>query len=1089
MSSRSRWRSSAGDRRAMQPSTLFPMKSLLLFLTALSLAAVARAQQFDNAVYIPVSYYGWAICNGTPPGASCSFSFGAELGTSSSASLMNPPPGSRMYSPVVTGALIPGKDYTVTVTSAYCGVVFVNFQAIDGCDIYIQGVRATSYTTGANYTFTLRIEKINDLTQSLAGQRGGQCSSFPEDKPIWYIGMGALRNGRYAGAVGIRAPSITSDLFTTSALICDSVDWSEVSVNRTGGYITQIQSRDIVLQMDAYRQGGTSYSIRAFVPTNLSTPFITYTVSQYSVSGGTGIRVDKLEDGINWSTVLQQVGSVWTLYDWRVATAGQPIDTSNPVTTTVNGVTSTVNFASGSGAMVKQKNYVGVCDRTELASVVWGSGVTAPPTTTYAYYSSSSGSGWASAVQSIIQPTGNWTKYDYYNDATNSRAGKIWHVYRPWLNAPSDPSGAGTSSGRVETYDYAANYDGAFTVPMYRNIYVNGAPVAKTNWSYNWSYATVNSHTIAQIVQQDYSAAANYLTTTMLTYREDDANSFFWGKSHAVTRPDGTKDAYAYYFGTWNAGNYSFSPGSGNDRLALAFHGQAGAGSGTTQVTSWTVGSSSWTVDPIYLVANLSAVTETVVDTNGRVVFSAENIYTGSGIQRISATANTFNGNNLVTNQKDVIRSVSASGGDVSVTYSYSAGLCQSKTDIDGLQTAYHYDNYLRNDQITTASGATGSYPATTQYFTYFSSGLKQTGQESPRDPTITTYSYENSGRPVSASIPAPGTGTLTSSYSYPTNLQTKVTLPTNATKITYLYLDGRVSEQGGTGQVDTQYSYSVDSSYTYATTQLGSDQSHGWSETKSDWLGRPITLRTPQVGCSSGSSKVVRKTSSYSSSTGQLLSVSSTDEANGSARLLPDHLYVYGNLGMLVEEGDDLGNNGALDPASNDRITYHSVDCFISGGGWVSENVTQVLRTGNNGSDLATVSDVTTRLTNFNGGAMLGSARELSEVVSLDASGRSSKAWEYSDQIAKTRTRCASIQGVSQNAQSVYQYGYLASDQSASGVTKTYAYDGSGRLLSVTEGTTSAEVTYAYFSGTAVQSSATQTTGPSETATTSYSY
>ena len=375
--------------------------------------------------------------------------------------------------------------------------------------------------------------------------------------------------------------------------------------------------------------------------------------------------------------------------------------------------------------------------------------------------------------------------------------------------------------------------------------------VLDQTWSYNWAYGTANSHTIAQIVEQDYSSSSAYLTTTTLQFPGNDAVTFFQNKPYSVTHQDGTKTSYAYYFGTWAPSSNSFTAGtSGNDRLILAFHGQSGQGTCGAQVTSWQWGSQmTWALDPIYLVSNLSTVAETVVDTNGHVVFSAENIYTGTGIECISGTANSYNANNLLTTQKDVMRSVP--GGDVAVNYGYSAGLLQTKTDIDGTQTTYGCDNYLRTTSIK-LSGS-GNYPVTTQNFTYYSSGLEETGQESPRNPTVTTYAYESAGtgRPTSASTPKPGGGTLTTSYSYPTlnPLQTTVTLPTLATQTTNLFLDGRVCETNGTGQVDTQYSYSVDASYRYKNTQLGSDQSHGWSEEKFDWLGRPVTLRTPQVG------------------------------------------------------------------------------------------------------------------------------------------------------------------------------------------------------------------------------------------------
>lgn len=201
-----------------------------------------RAQQLDNPVAIPVAYWGAAPLSGT----SGSFSFGTSVdtltGTNGTGSI-----GVFINSPLVTAWVTPGKEYQVPVTAAGVYGVFAHIQPVAGCDIYINNYKQTTFSAfSPNNSFTLRVEKINDLTQGLAGKRGGQCSSFPEDKPIWYVGLGSLRDGKFAGAVGFRADTITSDLYTTALLIYDSVDTSEVSVTRDGsGHITNIVSRDV----------------------------------------------------------------------------------------------------------------------------------------------------------------------------------------------------------------------------------------------------------------------------------------------------------------------------------------------------------------------------------------------------------------------------------------------------------------------------------------------------------------------------------------------------------------------------------------------------------------------------------------------------------------------------------------------------------------------------------------------------------------------------------------------------------------------------------------------------------------------------
>jgi RHS repeat-associated protein len=1065
---------------------VFSIKLPALILSVFGLAAVSQAQQYDNPVAIPISFYAFGVTHGT----SCSFAFGQGLSATAYGSGAGY--GTFIYSPATIAMVVPGVTYNVTVTSTNCTAVIGLLQPIDGCDFFVNGMKSQYVSMGTNYQFTLRVDTINDLAKSLSGSRGGQCSSFTGDKAIWYLGLGSTRNGQFAGGLGFRSASIppvgSSSLYNSSLLVCGNMDPTEISITRgSNGYITQVESRDVVVNVGAYVANSTSYQIQVCQVSTPTTPFITYTISQYPV-GGTGIRIDKLEDGVNWSTVLLQNGSsTWTLYDWQLMAPGATTF-GNPITTTISGSTETVTYGSGAGATTKTKTFVSVNGRTELASSAMGVGsVSTPPTTTYSYYSSSTGSGWSGALESITQPSGNWVAYDYYNGSTDARAGEVWHIYRPWINAPANVSTM-TINGRVDTYNYTTNYDGTQTAPSSDVVSINNTTAGQTTWAYNWAYSAVNGHTIAQVVEQDYSSSSAYLTKTTLMYPQSDSISFFWGKPHSVKRPDNTKDSYAYYSGTWNPTTYTFVPGTGgtnNDYLTLAFHGQVGTGT-----TSWTVGSTTWTLDPIALVAGLSTVTETVVDTHGRQVFKAENIYTGSGIQRISGTANTYNGNNLLVTETDIMRSVP--NGLVAVTHTYQAGLAQSMVDFSGLEMDYAYNSFLKLQKVTTAPKGSGNFPSTAQSFTYYSSGLKWTGQENPRDPTTTTYTYDAAGRVLSSSVPGPN-GPLNTGYSYPTPLQTTVTLPTGATKITYLNLDGRASETGGTGQVDTRYGWSNDSNYIYSATQLGSDKSNGWSEVASDWLGRPITKRSSEEGWSTGAStKIVRKTYSYSSTTGQLTSVSTTDESNNMARLLPDHLYVYGNLGMLVEEGDNLGNNGSLTPMSTDRITqYSTIYTKEATGydGWIRQDCTYVYNTPNS-LTLTTTSQKNTRLTQFNGGALYsGNSCVISDVTSIDASGRTTRDLEWVYLAARSRTHQQSIQGVTQAATTYWQDGYLEATSTLSGVSKLYAYNGAGQLYAGTEGTTNAEITYAYYPNTNFQSSVTQTTGASTTAVTSYSY
>ena len=569
-----------------------------------------------------------------------------------------------------------------------------------------------------------------------------------------------------------------------------------------------------------------------------------------------------------------------------------------------------------------------------MTNVTWGPGVSQAPSTSYTYHVDTTGGGWPRAMATMVEPTGKWARYDYFNTANDSRGGLVQRIYRPWLDAPTSPASATTGNCHLETYDYANNFDGSQTAPASRTITINGTEAGKTTWTYTWSYAAANSRARYSVAQRDYSTSSNYLTTTTIAFRPDDSVGFFQNKPHCITRPDGTRDSYAYYYGTWNAGTQTFSQSdTGEDRLVLVLHGQSSAGTGSTLKTSWTVGPKTWNTEPTHLFANLSTITETVIDRTGHVVFSAENLYTGgSAMERISGAARTFNANNLLQKEVDITRTVA--GAEVAVNYTYTAGQLELRTDIDGAKTRNTYDDHLRLATVRTADGGSGSYPAKTQTFTYNLGDLKATAQECDCSPTVTTYQYETTGRLMWVQEPKPGGGTLQTSYTYNTPRQTTVNGPSGETLITSLYYDGRIKSETGTGRVPTTYSHAV---RTYAVTRtthhrIATESAYPWIEEKTDGLGRVIEERSPQAGWStSANSKVVRKTHTYNATTGQLAKAAAVDEAAGNARLLPDHLYVYlddsgySRMGLLLKEGDDLGSNGYLDAGTTDRITLHS--------------------------------------------------------------------------------------------------------------------------------------------------------------------
>ncbi len=135
------------------------------------------------------------------------------------------------------------------------------FPPIPGNAIYLDGYPHTTLCKGVTWSFTFRLERFDDPATGIAG-RAGEASSITSDKPIWYLGLGDMRSGESAGAIGIRRSDFSqADIFTPSALIYETKD-SEVSVMRVSGVLRQVYAREVLADIQTITS--TSYKIDVY---------------------------------------------------------------------------------------------------------------------------------------------------------------------------------------------------------------------------------------------------------------------------------------------------------------------------------------------------------------------------------------------------------------------------------------------------------------------------------------------------------------------------------------------------------------------------------------------------------------------------------------------------------------------------------------------------------------------------------------------------------------------------------------------------------------------------------------------------------
>ncbi len=179
-----------------------------------------------------------------------------------------------------------------------------------------------------------------------------------------------------------------------------------------------------------------------------------------------------------------------------------------------------------------------------------------------------------------------------------------------------------------------------------------------------------------------------------------------------------------------------------------------------------------------------------------------------------------------------------------------------------GTDTIATTNTYNTLKQMVTSTRY-GSFGALTTIYTYDAAGRKIRTQ---RGDLVSTTTYDLSGRVVSSTDEQGRTTT----YDYPSEAVTVVTLPGGGTRITTLNADGRTASITGTAVTPEYYTYGSN----WTLVHYGTPTSARWRKTYTDVLGR--TVREEQGGAN-GSTLVT----TYTYNTlGQLARVESTGQA-----------------------------------------------------------------------------------------------------------------------------------------------------------------------------------------------------------------
>ena len=373
-------------------------------------------------------------------------------------------------------------------------------------------------------------------------------------------------------------------------------------------------------------------------------------------------------------------------------------------------------------------------------------------------------------------------------------------------------------------------------------------------------------------------------------------------------------------------------------------------------------------------------------------------------------------------------------------------GRVVSRTASDGTETSTDWSCCVKNYE-TDAAGVTTD-------FTLYD-GLHRlliSTREAEQGDIITNYSYDASGRRLSETVTSGSLSlgsssgydlsgritsrtdsrNLTTGYDYTSGGRvTTETRPGNITEITETYLDGRTKSVTGTGVVPRFYSYGVNSDgSTWTQVHSGTAASPVWEKTTADLAGRTVKTEKPSY---LGTETI----ESFYNDKGQLWKTSTLG--------LADTLYVYDEVGNRTRSGLDIDSSGALETASDDRISGSETMYTLYVGEWWTEETRSIFA--ESGSSTETVTGRTrTRLTG------LGAGNLVSETMSEDIHGNETVSSRYINRTSHTITEITDYPDSDTDAVQESLYGLLKSSTDKSGITTTFQYDALERRTGVTD-------------------------------------
>ncbi|NNG00201.1 MAG: RHS repeat protein [Desulfobacteraceae bacterium] len=903
--------------------------------------------------------------------------------------------------PIIWSSKTVDGDAEVEITANENGTG-VRVTAISGSG-YVEITASSQFASGCNDKIYINVQEC--------GCSDGFCPEIDVKSLHMKLGLGKTKDGFSAGGIYLKSKLPTPQLSDPSALKIYSSDAELIYKN---AIIRQVTAPQVFV--DILPTSSFSYTIKYYHPQakGALVDGIYETIADAQPFESWSIEnPDASPDIYNRLRIIENKGAETKIHEfvydaptqtWTLSKANGVVIKSKSEQVVAGDRISTELIKESDGTIVSKKQTtfrsltVNGNLKEEIIQIVEDPDEVALTTTTQ-WYEDPCPDGSCGRIKSRIFPDGSWVRYEY--DILGRKTLEIKSVNDLPLSASVD-------TAHTTYYDYSpiSVDDAALAqdqrLPRKITVAISGQVVSKIFYVYKVDASGLRT-TISEragFVSAEYGNAEN-LRTKEITFAVDSTTAEA-GKIKSRIHPDGRQSSYVYLNGVYSPASSpsqagSFSSGTqGSDVEEILTNGTIISPEGTANKTTREIN---------------------IYDHVGNLMQSETQVYTGTLYETIEWETRTYDD---LGRLKKTRRS---NGTETDTTWSCCGK--ESETDVQGITRSFGYDDMKRLDTEIKLDPAGDLI---TQY-TYDAAGRRLSQTISGGSLSLSTEStYDLAGR-IKTHMDQAG---LTTTYDYSLNHRiTTVTRPGGATEITEIYQDGRIKSISGTGVVAKDYEYGVNTDGSqWTTVHTGELNGPMWEKTTTDMLGRVIKIEKP----GSGGPETIEH--SYDQK-GLLVKTIFPGRS--------DTLYVYDDMGSVIQTGLDLDANGLLDPAGIDRITATDTSYVLDIGIWYQESRTVVFATDHDASP-TTVSIQSNQLTG------LGAEGKIAASVSTDIHGNQTIGSLIVDRINKIQKQITDYPDSQTDAETVHSNGRVTSVTSKTGVNLTFGYDTLDRRITATD-------------------------------------